>query len=459
MDQRLRISNRGDLRVVGRVDPRLIVGSKVLQVGQAELEQLIDTELQENPALERLEQDDPLGEQDILESLAPGEYRRDREDSENWRSSTARDEAITDWADLAAGEPSLQDHLRAQLFTVLPKDQWLIAEYLVESIDDRGFLSTPIEEVALAVGCSLEEAESVLKELQRCDPVGVGAADVKQCLLLQLSDPQTFEQRLARIILRRYMEDFTARRIQKLCRHFKAVPEVIEAAFAEILALSPFPAEDFSTSPTYQRQSKAIPVYPDIKISRTEQGYEIEVKGAEPTEFKIDRTYQQKFEEAARGKMDKDERRHVVTYVNRASTFIDSLNQRKQTMQLIGRYLVEKQGSFISTGQYQYLAPLTRVMMANDLGVHESTISRATDGKFVQLATNEVVSFDVFFKPALRVQKMIEDILQTENPANPLSDERIAQMLAEQGVKIARRTVNKYRDKYRMLNSRRRRSA
>lgn len=128
-------------------------------------------------------------------------------------------------------------------------------------------------------------------------------------------------------------------------------------------------------------------------------------------------------------------------------------------MTKIGEYLVQQQGGFVATGDYAFLAPLTRSQMAKDLGVHESTISRATSDKFVQIGNGEVVSFDVFFKPALRVQKMIEDILQSENPANPLSDERIAEMLAERGVVIARRTVNKYRDKTKLLSSRKRRYA
>ncbi|HLO98784.1 MAG TPA: hypothetical protein VK171_09345, partial [Fimbriimonas sp.] len=122
-------------------------------------------------------------------------------------------------------------------------------------------------------------------------------------------------------------------------------------------------------------------------------------------------------------------------------------------------YLIENQSGFVSTGDAAFLQPLTRTQMARDLGMHESTISRATQGKFAQLANGEVISFEVFFKPALRIQKMIEEILATENPDNPLSDERIAQILAGKGVQVARRTVNKYRDRTKLLSSRKRRSA
>jgi RNA polymerase sigma-54 factor len=132
---------------------------------------------------------------------------------------------------------------------------------------------------------------------------------------------------------------------------------------------------------------------------------------------------------------------------------------RKRTLMRIGQYLIEKQGGFVSTGNASFLQSLTRSQMAHDLELHESTISRATQGKYVQLANGETVSFEVFFKAALRVQKMIEEILATENPDNPLSDERIAQILAEKGVVVARRTVNKYRDRTKLLSSRKRRSA
>jgi RNA polymerase sigma-54 factor len=135
------------------------------------------------------------------------------------------------------------------------------------------------------------------------------------------------------------------------------------------------------------------------------------------------------------------------------------LEQRRNTLQKIGEYLLDKQANFLNTGSYQFLQPLTRSRMAHDIGLHESTVSRATSDKFVQIPTGALVNFDVFFKPALRVQKMIEEILSTENPDNPLSDDRIAEILAHQGIQVARRTVNKYRDRTKFLSSRKRHTA
>jgi len=201
-------------------------------------------------------------------------------------------------------------------------------------------------------------------------------------------------------------------------------------------------------------------VVPDLVLERTENGWVIEVKGADPSSLCLSRAYKHRLEELDRlERVPKDERRHISTYVHRAEDFISCVQQRRRTLLRIGEYLVDRQAGFISTGRYQFLQPLTRAQMAGVLGLHESTVSRATMEKFVQIANGEIVPFEVFFKPALRVQKMIEEILATENPRDPLSDERIAEILAERGVVVARRTVNKYRDRTKLLSSRKRRSA
>jgi RNA polymerase sigma-54 factor len=235
----------------------------------------------------------------------------------------------------------------------------------------------------------------------------------------------------------------------------------VEQAFAEILSLAPYPGEAFSVG--YQGHSAAIRslgVVPDLVLALTENGWLIETKGADPNSLGINRSYRKRFQELNQmERPPKDEKRHVSEYVQKAADFIQSIHIRRQTLKEIGKYLAEHQSGFVSTGRYQFLRPLTRTQMAKDLKMHESTVSRATMGKFVQIANGETVSFEVFFKPALRIQKMIQEILETENPKTPLSDEQIAEMLKSKGVFVARRTVNKYRDKTKLLSSRKRRSA
>lgn len=453
-------SIRTEQKVGLRVDPKIVLSSQVLQLNQHELEQAIEAELEENPALERLQDDvDPVTEENVLKIVAPDELKPGSEDFEFTRS-LPNDEAKADWVDLAASQITLEEHLRAQLLPMLTKSQRFLGEYVVASLNEKGYLEIPIEEIALACESSLEEAEAVLAQLHACEPAGVGARDVQECLLLQLRDADTLEKRLARKIIKDHMDEFLARRTRGLMRRFKVMPEVVEAAFEEILALNPFPGEGFESNHSSLITRSAAAVVPDLIITRSEMGWEIQVTGADPNSLAIDRGYRKRYQDMQGGsRMDAHEKSHVKSYVSRASTFIQSVHQRRKTLRKIGEYLVQNQTSFISTGSYEFLRALTRSQLARDIGMHESTVSRATMGKFVQIANGEVVSFEVFFKPALRVQKMIEEILERENPHRPLSDEAIAKLLSERGVIVARRTVNKYRDRTRLLSSRARKSA
>lgn len=454
-------SQRQDLRTTLRVDPSLVLRSKILELSQQELSNAIETELADNPALERLDDDsEPITDEAVLKAVAPIELKYTKDDHEFERSLPQDHGDVVDWVDLAATQNSLREHVRAQLTVALPSRLENVAHYVTDSLNEKGYLEASTEELALALNVSMEEVEMVLAVLRQCEPAGVGARDVVDCLLLQLKDGETLEHKLARTILKDFMDDLIARRTGKISRRFKVLPNVVEAAFAEILALNPNPAEGFSTTSSSLMLSPHVSIQPDLVISRTELGWEIEPRGADPTLFRVSDAYRGRLKELkAKSNADPDEKAHLSEYAGRAEQFIQSLKDRRKTLRRIGEYLVERQMGFVSTGQYEFLASLTRTTLAKEIGLHESTISRATMGKFVQIATGDIVPFEVFFKPALRVQKMIEEILERENPGSPLSDEQIAKMLEAKGVFVARRTVNKYRDRTRMLNSRVRRSA
>ena len=459
--QGLRATQRVEQSTGLRVDPKVVQNSQVLQYTVQELEHAIETELVDNPALERLQDDvEPLTEEAIFRAVAPQELGPTTEDFEFLRSIPNDDSDRLDWVDFAATSTTLWDHLRAQLLPMLPVELRRVGEYAIECVNDKGYLSSPVEEIALETDVSLADAELVVAALKECEPAGVGASDVRECLLLQLSDAFTIERKLARAILKTHMDDFVARRTQRIGRRYKVMPELVEAAFAEILDLTPYPGECFRAATTLQSQTRAASVSPDIALTHTEAGWEIGVRGADPNSLAVHRSYRAR--QKALNNMEHpplDEVRHVGQYVQRANRFIESVLQRRRTMQAIGEYLVQHQTGFVSTGRYEFLKPLTRSKMAKELGIHESTVSRATMSKFVQIANGELVAFEVFFKPALRVQQMIAEILATENPDNPLSDEQIALLLKKRGVTVARRTVNKYRDRGKLLSSRKRRSA
>lgn len=440
-----------------RLDPRLLLSSKLTQMNQTELESAIEEELNANPALERLiDATDVLTEETILRSVAPQELRPSSDDQE-FRRSLPQDGQETEWLDFAGAVPSLTDHLAAQLLPDIPPELEALGLYVVESLDGKGYLSMPTEEIALETGHTFEEAECVVAALQKCQPLGVGANDVHECLLLQLQFPETVEQKLARAILTSFMDEFLNRKTMKIARRYKVMPEVVEAAFAEILSLNPFPGEAFSQSPA---EGRGQAVSPDVVFHYAETGWTVQVTGAEPAHFSLNRTYLRRFKELKNMvRPPKDEKAHIVQHLQRAETFISCLEQRRNTLTKVAESLLRNQPGFIQTGRYEFLTPLTRTQVAREIEMHESTVSRATADKFVQLASGEIVSFDVFFKPALRIQRMIEAILANEEGDRPMSDEQITLRLAQKGVFVARRTVNKYRDKTKLLSSRKRRSA
>ena len=200
-----------------RVDPKLVLSSYVLQLTQQELEHAIETELADNPAPERLQDDtEPLHDDMILRTVAPQELKPTSEDFEFHRSLPNDAGDRPDWTDLTATSTTLWDHLRAQLFPAVPPHLAQLAEYVVECVNERGYLTMPFEEIALVTGSTLEEVEVVVKALRQCEPAGVGATCVQECLLLQLRESDTIEVKLARAILKNHMDDFLARRSDRL---------------------------------------------------------------------------------------------------------------------------------------------------------------------------------------------------------------------------------------------------
>ena len=453
-----RVSAR--LALKQRVDPRLVLKSQILQLNSFELEQAVSVELEENPALTKIDEEfEPVSREEILKHVAPQELRPSAEGRE-FQRSLPNDETTPDWLDLTASNDSLWDHLRGQLLPQLPADLQSIGLYIIASVNERGYLITSPEEAALDCNASLEEAEFVISLLRKCEPSGVGAFDLRDCLALQLQSPQSDAEKLARAILKSSWDELVQRNVRAIQRKFKAEESLVNEALDVITGLSPFPGEGFSAHGVVLGGSKSVGAQPDVSISLDPFGWVIEVHGPSPFNIRIDREYERRYIDLnSKRSAPKDERRHVMEFVERAQSFLDALESRRKQLALIASYLAERQAGFVSTGELRFLMPLTRAELAKDLGLHESTVSRATNGKYIQINTGEVVSFDLFFKPALRVQKMIEEILAHENPDNPMSDQDIAERLASQGIHIARRTVNKYRSRQRLLSSHRRRTA
>ncbi len=443
-----------------RVDPRLVLSGQLLGMSSLEVRTAIETELVENPALDWLDSDgEPMYLETILKTVNPGELKPGSEDREFHRSQP-NDASETDWTDLTGSIHTLEESLEGQLGAVLDSKYAKVIQIVIHSIDDRGYLVTPAEEIAMDHGLDMDDVEFVINALKDCEPCGVGASNLQECLVIQLRRADTLEGKIAYNIAKYCFDELVDRNIRALARRFKVLPDVIQSALEVIRSCSPYPADQFERDSNIHISNQATSVPVDMKIVKDDFGWSVEIPGIDARDLIISHAYREHMLRIQNGAAaEADEKRHLSTYVNRAKGFIDALTQRAITLTKLGNYLIQNQSGFITTGEYRFLKSLTRRKVAADLGLHESTISRATAGKHIQLLNGEVVSFEVFFKPALRVQQMITEILAKEDPEHPFSDEKIAQMLSDRGVDVARRTVNKYRDRTKLLSSRHRKNA
>ncbi|HEV2471121.1 MAG TPA: hypothetical protein VGS41_00535, partial [Chthonomonadales bacterium] len=365
-------------------------------------------------------------------------------------------------------ETTLQDHLRALMRAAVPTVEYPIGEYLISSLDHRGWLEGATESIASDLAVPEDAVIRVLQVLQSFDPPGVGARNLRECMLLQLKYLAEVEQNeadrpareLAAQLILEWFDQVAGMRIHKLARLSNSSPEQVRAALEYIRTrLNPFPAGQYRPPWSYRPSSARSAVRPDVIIRRAELGYEVDVVGGEPTSLAINPVYRQAYTALKSGtrKFRPEERRHFAEYVERAELFLRNLAQRRKTLKAITQAVVEIQVGFLETGSRKFLRPLTRTVIARTLSMHESTVSRATANKFVQLPSLEVVSFDLFFNASLSVKDVIGEIIHAEDPATPLSDQQIVSRLKERGIEVARRTVVKYRQSQKILSSTRRR--
>ncbi|MGH2516285.1 MAG: RNA polymerase factor sigma-54, partial [Ktedonobacterales bacterium] len=339
-----------------------------------------------------------------------------------------------------------------------PEDE-VIAEYLVGSLDHHGYLpETIVEDTADALGVEDERVEAVLEALQRMEPAGIGARGARECLLIQLRQLRDFGRArpLAELLVREHLHDLAFRHFREVARLLGETPRAIETEWGFIRdTLHPFPTHGFD--PDFgELAAPAAHVRPDVVIRQRGDGFEAEVVERQRYELHVNREYLWARKHIAEVSRNSDEKLHIRGYVEQAQSFISALKQRWDTMQRVSDALIELQRDFLIEGQ-SALKPLTRADVARRIKLHESTVSRATDGKFVLLPNGRAVPFDDFFDSSLPVKKALRELIATENPRRPFSDEQLARMLEKDGFVIARRTIAKYREEEGILPSRMRR--
>jgi len=483
----VKLQQRQEQRMVQKIDPRMIMANSMLQLSAMELMQLIDQELSDNPALEV--EEDPLCPRcnapldgprckncgyslreptDEVPELLAFEYGGGGSFDEEEYDPFARVEAVM----------TVQEHLRFQLRALASRQDYPIGECIISYINDDGYLEgwNPAD---VAEACHVDEAkvEEVLHQVQSLDPPGVGARSLQECLLIQLrsdslvedANLESLEEReeflalrdIALLMIERCWDELCAQKYPDIARRLKMDLEDAREAHAFIQRhLNPYPGRAFRPDWAPNVTSSGEYVKPDVVVRRNGDNYEVLVVESNRFVLRVNESYRAACREMQRNKerYSEEERQHTAQYVERAELFIRNLNQRKRTLHTISTSLVDYHIGYFDTGDVTKLRPLTRGKLAALLGVHESTVSRATANKYMQLPWQEVKGFDFFFDSSLSVKELIREIIDSEDPHNPYSDQAIADLLVKRyRVEIARRTVEKYRDEMKILSSRKRR--
>ncbi|MHB0912151.1 MAG: RNA polymerase factor sigma-54 [Armatimonadota bacterium] len=444
-----------------KIDPKIILANTLLQLSGVEVEQAIEQELLENPALEQ-EDEDPCADCQLA-PFACGDCRFSPQPDFHILSVDGIADCTFDFtADPDEEDPmsrihaevSLHEHLRNQLRDAVSGRLEEIADYLVNYIGDDGYLQCDLMELPLELDATDEELAAALAVIQTLDPPGVGAKDLHECLLIQLRAlaEDGGGNRSAERIVSECWDEFPHCKETRVARRLKLPVEAVRKALEFIRTrLNPYPAAGFrppwENNPSENRDA----VRPDIVIRRVPTGYEVEIVADRRTSIAVSTTYRETYRRIREMKDSSEESKHVVEMVERADLFIRNLNQRRKTLRNITKCVVEQQQGFLATGSNAFLRSLTRVAVAEMLGIHESTVSRATANKYAQLPSQEVVPFDFFFQTSMTLKDLVLQLVKNEE--RPLSDQQITDILTEQGHTISRRTVAKYRAAAKVLSS------
>lgn len=443
--------------------PQLQQSLQILQVPMLELRNLIQQEIEANPTLE-LEQTEPTIEDKQREAEEfDAEFERLAKLDEEWRDymsqsagyshrSAEDDERRQFFFDSLVKEETLQQHLFEQVQSgdLSPADRQL-AELIIGNIDDHGFLQTKPEDIAKNTGMEVEDITRVLEIVQTFHPVGVGARDLRECLLIQLKRLGK-EQSLEYRIVDRFIEDLGKRRFPEIARRLNTTAEQVQRAANFIATLDPKPGQIFTADPNNY-------VLPDVTVEKIGGGWQISLNGDQIPHLRISNTYKDLMA-SARSK--EDVRDYIREKIRSGKFLIKSIHQRQQTISNIAHRIVDRQKDFLDFGPAA-LKPMTMVQIADEVGVHETTVSRAISGKYMS-TPHGVFEMKYFFTPGYQtsdgeamsntsVKGIIAEMVKDEDAKNPLSDKEIVEMLSKKGIPIARRTVAKYRSELGILPS------
>ncbi len=438
------------LQQTQRIDPRQILASEVLAWSIGELEAAVERELAENPALESRESDAAPTANTPASPLARPDSPSERLPALPSTLAIAEDD---DPLERVASRQTLRDHLRGQVGQVSQDVRRDVLVYLIENVDDRGYLQVDINEAADQFRAAPSAIDIAIRALQAMDPPGVGARELRECLLLQAEFlEQTGEGHpLAVKLIQRCWDEIIARREERIATRLKTTIKEAHAALEFLQrALTPYPGASFRPSGSRGEQG-GPPARPDLIFHRTDAGFVVELARDFMQTVHIAPLWVRLTEGESR---DEAMKRYIREHVERAQTFLASVERRGRTLRAIGRELAYHQAGFLETRNRAFMKPLTRQSLAETLNLDESVISRAVADKWAQLPGGEILPLDAFFGNSQAVREALVGLVNAENPERPYSDDELADLLTAQGFPLARRTVAKYRGIERILPAR-----
>ncbi|HUH17019.1 MAG TPA: RNA polymerase factor sigma-54 [Methylomirabilota bacterium] len=452
-----------------KVTPKQIAANYILQMSSVELQEAIAQELDENPALEMQELPNcPICGSQIVGNYCTDCMPRKKDEGEDGSRLTADDlpgdgqtrlrDEDDEFDPIARAEAdfTLEDHLTWNLHALLPTRLHPVAEHVIGALDSNGFLTETDQEIAASTHVEVADVDQVLMAMKGLEPIGIGSRSITESLLAQveylreLGDVDVPEH--AEAVIGDHLPDLGERRFREIASAIGAGQRDVIAVWEFLKGnLNPYPTAAFTAA--VSGDSTRTIVRPDVLIRDIDGELLVEVVESRRFSLRVAPIYSSLSSKLRSNETTEDEKQHVRQYVGRAKFFIDNINRRRATIQRISECLVDRQREYLLNG-VQHLVALTRAEVGELIGMHESTVSRATADKYVMIPSGEVVPFSHFFTASLGVKDQIKRMIEAEDPKHPYSDQEIADTLAGQGIALARRTVAKYRDELQILPAR-----
>lgn len=467
-DQRISLQQR----LLQKLSPQQIQVIKLLEIPTMQLEQRIKSELEENPILELIENENPddnyeegSGETESEDEFSLEDYMNE-EDIPNYRlaaNNYSKDDKQVDMP--YSSGVSFHDSLIEQLgLTYLSEEERLIAEYIIGNIDEDGYLRRDLLSIAddlafhLNIETRQEDLERYLKIIQDFDPPGIGARDLQECLLLQIMRKKGKEStELAAKIIQDNFEEFTKKHYDKILRKYEISEEELKEAIDEILKLNPKPGSSYNNPMSKSNQV----IVPDFLLDNLEGELQLSLNQKNVPELQLNGTYIDLMKSYTGNKsMVSKDKKEALTFMKQkldsAKWFIDAIRQRQQTLMVTMAEIIKFQKEFFQEGDETKLRPMILKDIADLTGLDISTISRVSNSKYIQTHFG-IYPLKYFFSEGMQtdtgeevstreIKKILEECIANEDKRHPVNDEQLAAILKEKSYVVARRTVAKYRE-------------